>query len=89
MDNKMLQERMDQFIPGMPDDPAELPELLFQVMLGKVYSINRWPDESTARGELTLAELEERFGEPVVKEGWYSATGEYLGAQPPGSLLDD
>lgn len=88
MENKLLREKMDQFIPGMPDDLSSLPELLFQVILGKVYSVSRWPNESTTRGEMTLAELEARFGEPVLKEGWYSASGNYLGANPPGSLLD-
>lgn len=89
MENKVLERKMSQFIPGMPDDISLLPELLFQVVLGKVYSINRWPDETTARGELTLAELEARFGESILKEGWYSASGAYLGAQPPGSLLNE
>lgn len=89
MDNKALQDKMDQFIPGMPDDPSTLPELFFQVILGRAYSLMRWPNESTARGEVTLQELEERFGAPLVKEGWYSASGAYLGAQLPGSLLED
>ncbi len=88
MDNKMLQERMDQFIPGMPDDPSQLPELFFQVILGKVFTLTRWPNESTARGEMTLEELEERFGEKVLKEGWYSASGAFLGSQLPGSLVE-
>lgn len=88
MENKNLQDKMDQFIPGMPEDLSELPELLFQVILGRVYVLNRWPNESTTRGELTLEELETRFGSRVTKEGWYSASGVYLGAHPPGSLVE-
>lgn len=88
MDNKRLEEKMEQFVPGMPEDPALLPDLFFQVLLGKAYSLKRWPNESTSRGVLELAELEERFGAPITREGWYSATGEYLGAQLPGSLLE-
>lgn len=86
MDNVNLRAKMEQYAPGMPDDPSLLPELLFQVVLGRAYSLRRWPNESTARGELPLADLEARFGAPLAREGWYSATGAYLGAQLPGSL---
>ena len=68
---------------------SSLPELFFQVILGKAFILNRWPNESTSRGETTIAELEARFGAPLSKEGWYSASGAYLGTQLPGSLLDD
>jgi hypothetical protein len=71
-------EDKTNFLVGMPEDLSELPELYYQALLGNVYTLQRWPDGSTARGEMALAELESRVGGPV-KEGWYDAAGKYLG----------
>ena len=46
------------FAPGVPDDPDAVPELLYQVLLGRVFTLTRWRDGSTARGEVPLADLE-------------------------------
>lgn len=74
------------FAPGVPDDPSAVPELFYQVLLGRVYALTRWRDGSTARGEVALADLEAVFGLHVRKEGWYASSGEYLGSELPGSL---
>lgn len=73
------------FAPGVPDDPAQAPVTMYQVLHGRVFTLMRCPDESASRGEIALAELERRVGGPV-KEGWYDALGEYLGAVPPDGL---
>lgn len=75
------------FVPGLvfPDENGEggtqVPELRFQVLNGNVYTLQVWPDGETARGQLTLAELESQLGESVTKEGWYDHTGKYLGSR--------
>lgn len=79
-------EDKTSFAPGVPDDPDAVPELLYQVLLGRVYTLTRWKDGSAARGEVQLADLEALVGGPVPREGWYDAAGAYLGADAPGSL---
>lgn len=89
MENKNLEAKMDQFIPGWPENETEHPTLHYQVLLGRVYSLLRFPNESVAHGEITLADLAGIAGQPIVKEGWYSSIGDYIGTQLPGSVLDD
>lgn len=72
-------EGKTSFMPGVPDDDDAIPERLFQVLLGNVYTLTRWRDGSTARGQMTLAELEQQFGFQIVKEGWYDVLGTYMG----------
>ena len=74
------------FAPGVPDDPDAIPERLYQVLLGRVYTLTRWKDGSTARGEVALADLEAVAGGAITKEGWYNALGKYQGSELPGSL---
>ncbi|CAA2409784.1 hypothetical protein JTY56_gp12 [Xanthomonas phage Bosa] len=74
------------FAPGVPEDPDAIPELFYQVLLGRVYTLTRWKDGSTARGEVQLADLEAVAGGTITREGWYDALGTYLGAELPGSL---
>ncbi|UGL62850.1 hypothetical protein [Xanthomonas phage MET13-T1] len=77
--------KMD-FAPGVPEDPDATPELFYQVLLGRVYTLTRWRDGSTGRGEVQRADLEALAGGPITREGWYDALGKYLGAELPGSL---
>ena len=74
------------FAPGVPDDLGAVPELLYQVLLGRVFTLMRWRDGSTARGETQLANLEAVAGSAVTREGWYDALGKYIGPELPGSL---
>lgn len=74
------------FAPGVPDDLGAVPELLYQVLLGRVFTLTRWRDGSTARGEVQLADLEAVAGSAVTREGWYDALGKYIGPELPGSL---
>jgi len=67
-----------EFAPGVPLDPADVPKLRYQTIMGRVYVLQRWPDGSTVRGEITLQELEALVGSQV-REGWYDALGNYLG----------
>ena len=70
------------FIPGLPDDLSTLPVLHYQALMGRVYTIKRWSDGSTVRGEVPLKQLEMLVG-GSVKEGWYDALGEWLGMSLP------
>lgn len=74
------------FAPGVPDDQDAVPEVLYQVLLGRVFTLTRWKDGSTARGEVALADLEALSGGPITKEGWYDVLGRYLGPELEGSL---
>lgn len=80
-----IETRLD-FAPGVPEDPASIPVLHYQVLAGKVFTLMRWPDGSTARGETSIETLARLAGGPVAKEGWYNVLGKYLGAELPGSL---
>lgn len=67
------------FAPGVPTDPAAIPTVRFQVLGGRVYTLEVWKDGSTVRGEMPLADLSHRFGRKVEQEGWYDVLGTYLG----------
>lgn len=71
-------EEKTSFPIGLPVNLDELPKTYYQALLGNVYTLTRWPDGSTARGEVPLGVLEALVGEGV-REGWYSASGAYLG----------
>ncbi len=47
-------EDKTSFAPGVPDDPDAVPELLYQVLLGKVFTLTRWRDGSTHGARLHL-----------------------------------
>lgn len=87
MRNRNLQAKMDQFAPGMPEDTTGLPTLLYQVLEGRVHTLLTFPDGSSSHGEVALADLEAVVGGAVERDGWYTASGAYLGEQPPGSLV--
>lgn len=70
-------EDKTSFAPGVPE--GEVPVLRYQVLAGRVFTLKRWPDGSTARGEVDLAHLEALSGGPVTREGWYDALGGYAG----------
>jgi hypothetical protein len=74
-----LQEKFDQFAPGVPDDAADLPTTRYQVLEGRVFTLTVWRNAATARGEVAVADLEQLRGEPVTRDGWYDETGAYLG----------
>lgn len=82
-----VRDRIDSdWAPGMADDPGLLPTTLYQPLAGRVYTLVTYPDESTARGEVSVEQLMDLLdGKPVV-EGWYSISGIYLGNQPPGPI---
>ncbi len=71
-------EGKTDFLVGVPDDPAEAPMTYYQALQGNVYTLTMWRDGSTARGEVPLSVLEALIGKGV-KEGWYNATGAFLG----------
>lgn len=79
-------EDKTSFAPGVPLDTDAIPELLYQVLLGRVYSRLTWKDGSTSRGEVELADLESIAGQPITREGWYDAMGRYIGPELEGSL---
>jgi hypothetical protein len=72
----------ENWLPGMPADPDKIPQLRYQVIGGRVYSLQKWRDGSSARGEIGLDVLERLRGKPVTREGWYDALGEWIGADP-------
>lgn len=77
-DTESWQGKTD-FLVGMPEDLDNLPRTYYQALLGNVYTLTRWPDGSTARGEVPLGVLEALIGEGV-REGWYDVVGTFLGA---------
>lgn len=82
MTRRMTPEQLAEkyhFAPGMPDDREAIPTLHYQVLAGRVYTLKRWKDGSTVRGELTLAEMEQYTGVKPTQEGWYTASGRHLG----------
>lgn len=82
-----VRDRIDSnWAPGMPDDPGLLPTTMYQALAGRVYTLVTWPDESTARGEVPIEQLEDMVGRGNVREGWYSISGDYLGDHPPASI---
>jgi hypothetical protein len=76
--------KMD-FVPGMPVDLSQLPTLHYQVVELQVFTLLRFPNESVSRGEVPISELENLVGGPI-EQGWYSASGVFVGAELPGSL---
>lgn len=79
-------EGKTDFAPGVPEDPGVIPDLYYQVLLGRVYTVKIHPDESVSHGEIALADLESLKGSPVTKEGFYDFKGSYLGLMLPGSV---
>lgn len=79
-DAKRLEAKMD-FAIGLTDE-TEIPETRFQVLHGRVYTLQRWGSGSSARGETTLDELERVLGFKVTKDGWYDHEGRYLANDP-------
>lgn len=84
-DNRPLPpEDDDRFMGaiGLPVDLSELPTTRYLLAYGRVWTTTTWPDESTARGEVPLQQLQDLAGEDVkLREGWYDATGAYLGTE--------
>ena len=74
------------FAPGVPDTPSAVPELFYQVLNGRVFTLTRWKDGSTARGEVALTDLVALAGQPVNRDGWYDAMARFIGRELPGSL---
>ncbi len=72
----------EDWLPGMPEDLDSIPELRYQVIGGRVYSIKRWRDGSSARGETDLDTLAALAGKAITREGWYDALGAYVGDDP-------
>jgi len=69
------------FVPGLAPD-TQIPETRYQVLNGAVFTLQVWKSGSTARGQMTLSELEDQLGQPITKEGWYDHAGKYLGNDP-------
>lgn len=74
------------FAPGVPENKDAIPELLYQVLDGRVFTLTRWKDGSTARGEVPLSDLTAVAGKAISHDGWYDALGKYMGSDPPSGL---
>jgi hypothetical protein len=66
---------------GVPEDPDAIPEVRYQLLQGRVYTLKTWRDGSTIRGEIDLDTLAVVVGS-TPQEGWYDALGNYLGDDP-------
>lgn len=65
------------FLPGINlSQPA--PEMRYQLLDGRVYTLQIMPNGSVTRGELEIAQL----SFPLPAEGWYDWDGTYLGEDP-------
>ena len=91
-DRKSSGFRVERFVGGldsaigMPADPYAIPEVRYQVLGEKVFLLQHWKDGSTLRGEIELQTLADLAGSSL-QEGWYDATGRYLGAVPEADWL--
>lgn len=70
-----------EFPIGYPVDKEDQPTLLYQSLLGNVYTRLTWRDGSVSRGQVSLDELAVLVGS-VPREGWYDQYGKYLGSDP-------
>jgi hypothetical protein len=54
------------------------PEMRYQLLGGRVFTLQLFPSGDIARGELAPADLD--F--PAPQEGWYDGFGAFLGDEP-------
>lgn len=64
------------------DLSAPPPEMRYQLLAGRVYTLQRFPSGSVARGEISLPEFEAFTGKELGADGWYDPWGEFLGDEP-------
>lgn len=66
------------FLPGLDlDQPA--PQLRYQLLEGRVFTLQRFPSGATARGEIELGQLAAQIGREPREDGWYAPDGSFLG----------
>lgn len=73
-------EKTDSLIGIDLDAPA--PVMRYQLLQGSLYTLQMFPDGSTARGMLEPSEFEQFTGRPLGDDGWYDPRGEFLGESP-------
>lgn len=72
------------YAPGVPDDPKLIPTLRYLKQGDRVYTLQKWRDGATVRGEVkvdALNDLRQEEGE-ATEDGWYNALGIFLGDDP-------
>lgn len=83
-DKKSSGFRVERFVGGlesaigMPSDPDAIPEVRYQVLGDKVFSLQHWKDDSTLRGEIELQTLADLAGISPRKAGmtcWVPISG--------------
>jgi hypothetical protein len=79
LNTQSWQDKTEDLI-GLPSDLSQLPTLRYQALQGRVFTLQVWPDGSTVRGEVEVTHLEGLAG-GGIKEGWYDALGNFLGAE--------
>lgn len=74
-DEKRWRDKTD-FLPGVDFD-APSATLRFQLVEGQVFTLKTWPDGSTARGSITVQQLEDMLGKKDLPEGFYDVLGTF------------
>jgi hypothetical protein len=54
------------------------PEMRYQLLGGRIFTLQVFPSGAIARGEIAPSQLD--F--PAHEEGWYDGLGKYLGDEP-------
>lgn len=73
-------EKTDSLIGCDLSQPA--PVMRYQLLQGRIYTLQLFPDGSTARGEVEREEFERFTSRSLGDDGWYDPFGEYLGDNP-------
>lgn len=69
------------FLPGVYEGQAP-PELRYQLLQGKVFTLQLFADGAVARGEIEPRQMESLIGAAAQEDGWYHPDGTYLGDEP-------
>jgi hypothetical protein len=73
------------FLPGIDlDQPG--PELRYQLLQGKVFTLQLFPSGAVARGEIAPKELAALIQTDPTEDGWYHPDGRFLGDEPGLSI---
>ncbi len=78
-------EKTDFLVGADLSQPA--PVMRYQLLQGRIFTLQLFPDGSTARGEVGREEFEAYTSRPLGDEGWYDPFGEFLGDDP--GIADD
>lgn len=81
MDDDFVSEHWRRKTDALVGIVEPFPTLRFQVLLGRVYVLQKWDNGSAAHLETETSHLEKLHGSKI-QDGWYDANGVYLADEP-------